>query len=261
MQKIKEIIYIGFAVLVVVGLMAIGILFGIRKNDLALGISFAALSISFAAFFQRFIIDVIFKPILSVELYPNPPDFHKVTVRLNADPTTSFSAYYFAMRVWNHGRVKAEHVRVKLVKVRKKVGDKWETIDQLNPDTLLWRLNGNRDYEPTIHPGTYEHLNIGYIYDPGWRKYVPDEDIPGQEKEPNFSPSRPIFHLQVSTPSLNLPHLLTVGHYLLEIEVSCSNGKKAFKRKFELSFTGWSENESEMLRQWIFIRPLSKKLT
>lgn len=259
-QQLKEEFFVGIALGLSGGLIILTILTFLMNKSTTLGISLAALAVAVATFFLRFVVDVVRSPVLSLELYPKPPDFHKVTVRVNEYWNAPFSGYYFALRVWNFGSVKAEHVRVKVVKIYKKnfTINSWENITQLNPDRLWWRLSDRGDYEPTIHPGTYEHCNIGYIFDPSVRNNIPPENIPGQDKIPDFSKRSPIFHVQVSSPSSNRPHLLPPGEYIFEIEASCSNGEK-IDGAYRLTMTGWNEDEVEMLRSNIKIEEIDKK--
>ena len=258
-QKIREETLIGIALAVVMVLILLIIWAFISNKSSSLMISLAAAAIAAGTFFLRFVVDVIQRPVLSVEYYHHPPDSHKVTVYAG---NSSFSAFYFALRIWNYGSLKAEQVRVKIIKIRKEnfTTKTWEDIPQLTPDRLRWRLSDTRDYEPTIHPGTYEHCNIGYIFNPKSRKYFPEENIPEFEKDTNYSPDTPIYHIQVGYPSSNRPHLLLPGSYILELEASCSNGEK-IEKAYNLTMTGWNkeENEAEMLRSNINIEEIDLK--
>lgn len=212
----------------------------------ALGVAIAA-----GALLHDLIKYWLFRPKLSFKLSFSPPDCHRVKEReidQNGYDIGWHWTYYFAVRILNDGRGKAENVAVKLLSLSEKVGSDWKPITEINPDRLLWRLTG-RAYEPIINPQTYEHCNLGYIIDPPKRQRFPWENLSNNKVDQKET----IFHIQVSAPSTNLPHLCPPGIYRLALEASCSNGKKD-QAEIEIDLKGqWFEDEIRMLKDGIRI--------
>lgn len=218
-------------------------------DSAAIWLSVVAVFISGVALFRNLIRDLIFRPKLSFKFSFYPPDSHRV--RAFEQGVGWYLTYYFAVKVWNKGRTKAENVKVKLVDLYKKIGDSWKLVDEINPDQLLWRLTGLA-YEPNINPETFEYCNLGYIVDPAKRPFIKGEDNPNERADSKET----VFHIQLSAPSRNYPHLIRPGTYKLGIEASCSNGKKK-RAEYELELKGgWFEDEERMLKDGIRINPI-----
>jgi len=257
-DKNKEEIAFGIVYGIVGGLVFFSFGAVLAKSDSALAISLISLALSIATFFLKLTVDVLRKPELSIQFIQKPPDCHLVTVLempFFYGPAEHFR-YYFALRVWNNGKVKAENVKVKLTDLYVKLNNNWELKNEINPDQLLWRLSG-KSFEPTINPQTFEHCNIGYIIHPGFRQKLGPKS---GENNPalQIDPFQTIFHIQLSAPSTNLSYLLPPGIYKFGLEASCSNGNK-IRKEFELNLRGfWTESEEVMFKEGIQIREVAK---
>lgn len=201
------------------------ILFGIINDNLSLAFGAVALIISIVAFVEKY----IKQPSLDTKYRHEPPDCRRATARM--ENRGDYWVFYFAVRILNKGWVKADNVRVKLIRLWEKKNDEWEENTGINPDLLKWRLSDPSDtqFEPTIHPDTFEFCNLGYIVHPPVRQYLKEERVPERTEDI----TEPIFHIQVRYDSLNKAHLLPPGIYKLDVEVSCSNGRKIY-REYQL---------------------------
>lgn len=204
--------------------------------------------IAIIALFHDVIKEYINIPKLRFEIEYSPPHCHRVITE------GGNFVYYFALKMWNDGKNKAENVEVTLNDVFKKVGDKWERISGFNPDNLLWRLTGD-PYLPFLNPGTPKQCNIGYIIDPKIRTDSKLSHLMKYENNPNLNvnPDETIFHIQVSMQSTNLTYLIAPGTYKFRLSASCSNGKTAYQ-EYKIKITGkWFEDEERMLNEGINI--------
>ncbi len=160
------------------------------------------------------------------------PHFNKIKVRVGEDKTAC-DAYYFGLRVENHGTTGAFNVEVRLLSLSTKKGGKFEEDAYFAPQNLVWAFTRPTvmKHLPAGPPELGKYCDFFHVGNIGDRLLEFDTDLIPSRVEVNGEWVWPTRRPQ--------------GTYRGTLAITADNAKTAYV-DFEISYNKWSDDEVEM---------------
>jgi hypothetical protein len=188
-------------------------------------------------FYQAKIQIWIMRPKLKAFIYFSPPDCQRTTIY-------NQNAYYFRLRISNHGKSKAEQVEVFIEDfLEKQLDGSFSRLTKFLPQNLKWS-HIDKAFYPVISPGMEKNCDLGFIIKP-------------KSKEENNSQLNTIsdiqFNFAVDVTTSTMDYIIKPNEYKIKIKLSAANAKpKDFILNMILS-DQWYDTENEMLTKGLKI--------
>lgn len=216
-----------------------------RKKDHTLTSAIVAVLLGLAGIFK---VDEIikkrrFKPVLTVQMKPEPPDCLKIPM---ADSTGKrWDVYYYRFRVINNGNLQMEEVEVVAEELHKKDGQgQYAKINNFLPMNIVWEQT-HLVTRPKIQPKLFKHCDFGHI------RKTQDIDLTPFGISSN---SNVVLILSTEVTPFNGSNILLPGTYKIKLIFAATNLEPAVKW-YELTFLDmWDNNEQQMLNRALVVQ-------